>query len=138
MNEITFMCSAKTAYANIGLTPVALADNEVFSPRDLRIIRNEVVANLETILEAGMSIVVSAEPRLQTVFVTDDLISACLTDGRTITVPPAWSWRLSDATPAQRQHFEIIGNGTGIHWPDVDKDVSVQGMLHGVPAKRPH
>ena len=61
-----------------------------------------------------MSIVVSAAPRLQTVSVTDDLISVCLTDGRTITVPLAWSWRLSDATAAQRRHFEIIGNGTRI------------------------
>ena len=56
--------------------------------------------------------------------------------GRTISVPLAWSWRLSDATPEQRQHYELIGDGRGIHWPDVDEDISVAGMLSGVPARR--
>jgi Protein of unknown function (DUF2442) len=83
-----------------------------------------------------MSIVVSAEPRLESVSVTDDVISAQLTDGRTISVPLAWSWRLTEATEAQRQHFQIIGRGTGIHWPDIDEDISIHGMLHGVPARR--
>ena len=54
-----------------------------------------------------------------------------------ISVPLAWSWRLSDATPAQRKRFEIIGGGEGAHWPDVDEDISVHGMLHGVPARQP-
>jgi hypothetical protein len=58
-------------------------------------------------------------------------------DGRVISVPLAWSWRLSDATTVQRQHFEVIGDGQGVHWPDVDEDISVEGMLHGVPARRP-
>jgi len=65
-----------------------------------------------------MTIVVSNDPRILTVEVTDDLITAHLADGRTISVPLAWSWRLSNATPAQRQHFEIIGTGQGVHWPD--------------------
>jgi hypothetical protein len=69
--------------------------------------------------------------------VTDDLITVQLTDGRTISVPLAWSWRLADATPAQRRRFELIGNGQGIHWPDVDEDISVRGMLEGIPARRP-
>ncbi|MBI1742208.1 DUF2442 domain-containing protein [Candidatus Acetothermia bacterium] len=60
------------------------------------------------------------------------------TDGRIISVPLAWSWRLSEATPAQRAHFEIIGDGQGVHWPDVDEDISAKGMLRGVPARRPH
>ena len=84
-----------------------------------------------------MSIVVTSEPLAQSVDVTDDLITARLTDGRTISVPLAWSWRLSDATPAQRRKFELIGNGQGIHWPDVDEDISVRGMLDGIPATRP-
>jgi hypothetical protein len=86
----------------------------------------------------GMSIVISAEPRLETVSVTDDLISAQLTDGRIISVPLAWSWRFSEANPSQRQRFEIIGRGTGIRWPEIDEDISVQGMLHGMPARRSH
>lgn len=77
------------------------------------------------------------DPRVQTVAVSDDEITARLADGRTISMPLAWSWRLSDATPAQRQRYEVIGDGTGIHWPDVDEDISVRGMLEGVPARRP-
>jgi hypothetical protein len=84
-----------------------------------------------------MGIVVTGEPLAKSVEVTDDLITVCLTDGRMISVPLAWSWRLSDATPAQRRRFEIIGNGQGIHWPDVDEDISVRGMLEGIPAQRP-
>jgi Protein of unknown function (DUF2442) len=79
----------------------------------------------------------SSEPRIQHVEVTEDEIVARLTDGRVISVPLAWSWRLSDATPQQRAHFRLIGSGQGIHWPDVDEDISVEGMLHGVPARRP-
>ena len=66
-----------------------------------------------------MSIAVNViEPRLSTIQITEDEIVAHLVDGRTISVPLAWSWRLSEATPEQRQNFEIIGNGQGIHWPD--------------------
>jgi hypothetical protein len=69
--------------------------------------------------------------------VTDTAITAHLADGRRISVPLSWSWRLSDATPDQRARYEIIGDGEGIHWPDVDEDISVRGMLDGVPARRP-
>ncbi len=84
-----------------------------------------------------MTTVASNDPRILTVEVSDDLITAHLADGRTISVPLAWSWRLSDATPEQRQHFEIIGTGQGVHWPDIDEDISVIGMLTGTPAPRP-
>ena len=79
----------------------------------------------------------SNDPRIQTVRVTDDEIIAHLADGRVINVPLAWSWRLSEATPKQRANFRLIGSGQGVHWPDVDEDISVEGMLHGVPAHRP-
>jgi hypothetical protein len=69
--------------------------------------------------------------------VTDTAITALLADGRRISVPLSWSWRLSDATPDQRARYEIIGDGEGMHWPDVDEDISVRGMLDGVPARRP-
>jgi hypothetical protein len=85
----------------------------------------------------GMSIATGVEARIQNVSVTEDTISAHLMDGRTITVPIAWSWRLSDATPEQRSRFEILGSGSGIRWPDIDEDISVEGMLHGIPARRP-
>ena len=84
-----------------------------------------------------MSIAVNAESRIKDVWITEDSIGARLVDGRTITVPLAWSWRLSEASPEQRTTFEIIGSGSGIRWPDIDEDISVEGMLHGIPARRP-
>ena len=84
-----------------------------------------------------MNIVVNSEPLIVDVEVTDELITAHLADGRTISVPLVWSWRLSNATPEQRQRFEIIGTGQGIHWPDVDEDISAIGMLTGTPARPP-
>jgi len=84
-----------------------------------------------------MSIAVNADARVKTVTVTDDLITFHLVDGRVISVPLVWSWRLSDATPAQRNNYEIIGDGQGVHWPDVDEDLSVEGIFNGVPARRP-
>jgi hypothetical protein len=84
-----------------------------------------------------MNTVASSDPRIQKVRVTDDEIIAHLVDGRVISVPLAWSWRLSEATPAQRANFRLIGTGQGVHWPSIDEDLSVEGMLHGVPARRP-
>lgn len=84
-----------------------------------------------------MSIATRVEPRIKEVWVTEDTITANLVDGRTISVPLAWSWRLLDATPEQRAHFEVIGDGQGVHWPDIDEDISAEGMLSGVPARRP-
>jgi hypothetical protein len=84
-----------------------------------------------------MNTAASTEPRIQHVRVTDDEIIARLADGRVISVPLAWSWRLSEATPQERAHFRLIGSGQGVHWPDVDEDISVEGMLHGIPARRP-
>jgi hypothetical protein len=73
---------------------------------------------------------------IKDVAVTDETITARLVDGRVISVPLAWSWRLSDATPAQRANWELIGDGRGVHWPDIDEDISAAGMLAGVPARR--
>lgn len=77
------------------------------------------------------------EVRIKDITVTEDTITAQLVDGRTISIPLAWSWRLSDATPRQRANWEIIGDGHGVHWPDVDEDISAEGMLYGIPAPRP-
>lgn len=84
-----------------------------------------------------MSIAAQNEPRISSVDVTDEEIVATLVDGRRISVPLAWSWRLSDATAEQRNHYELIGSGEGVHWPDIDEDLSAKGMLSGQPAKRP-
>ncbi len=84
-----------------------------------------------------MTTAVSVESRITRVEVTDETITARLIDGRVISVPLAWSWRLSDATPAQRANWELIGDGHGVHWPEIDEDISADGMLRGVPAHRP-
>src|SRR2546421_1968815 len=84
-----------------------------------------------------MSTAVSVENRIDHVEVTDETITAHLVDGRVISVPLAWSWRLSEATPAQRSNWKLIGDGHGVHWPDIDEDLSAEGMLNGVPARRP-
>lgn len=84
-----------------------------------------------------MTIATLTEPRIVSIDVTGQAIVAHLADGRTVGVPLEWSWRLKDATPEQRTRWEIIGGGQGVHWPDIDEDISVDGMLRGVPAKRP-
>ena len=81
-----------------------------------------------------MTTSVNSNPRIMTIEVTDDLTIAHLADGRTISVPLVWSWRLSNATVEQRQNFEIIGTGQGVRWPDIDEDISALGMLAGTPA----
>jgi len=84
-----------------------------------------------------MNIAASSEPRIVRLEITEDTIVAQLADGRTVSVPLAWSWRLANATPAQRSHFEIMGTGEGVHWPDIDEDISARGMLQGIPAYPP-
>src|SRR5437667_8210383 len=84
-----------------------------------------------------MSTAVSVESRIDHVDVTDESITAYLVDGRVISVPLAWSWRLCEATSAQRANWRLIGDGHGIHWPDIDEDISAEGMLNGVSARRP-
>ena len=78
-----------------------------------------------------------SEARIKDITVTKDTITARLVDGRTISVPLAWSWRLAEATPEQRANWGIIGDGHGVRWPDIDEDISAEGMLHGIPAPRP-
>ena len=74
--------------------------------------------------------------RVVDVHFDDDTMSVDLADGRTITVPLAWYPRLLDATAAQREKWEVCGGGFGIHWPEVDEDLSTQGLLAGAPAPR--
>ncbi|HKQ48371.1 MAG TPA: DUF2442 domain-containing protein [Phycisphaerae bacterium] len=64
----------------------------------------------------------------------DDTLSVDLADGRTITVPLVWYPRLLHASPAQRAKWQISGGGYGIHWPEVDEDLSTEGLLWGAPA----
>lgn len=76
----------------------------------------------------------TADIRVRDVSLTDHELSVGLMDGRTIIVPLAWYPRLANATPEQRARWELAGAGYGIHWPDVDEDLSTEGLLRGCPA----
>jgi len=78
----------------------------------------------------------AADERLRDVRFTEDTMSVDLMDGRTITVPLAWYPRLFHAAPEQRKNWEVCGGGYGIHWPDIDEDLSTEGLLRGAPAPR--
>ena len=79
------------------------------------------------------------DTRIRDVTVTEDELTVALMDGRRISAPLAWYPRLAEATPDQRAHFEIAGGGWGIHWPDLDEDLSTDGLLRGAgaPMRRP-
>lgn len=69
--------------------------------------------------------------RVETVTITGDAISVELSDGRSISAPLAWYPRLMHGTPEERSNWRLVGQGTGIHWPALDEDVSVQNLLAG-------
>jgi len=72
--------------------------------------------------------------RVKDVRFTEDTMSVDLLDGRTIVVPLAWYPKLLDASPEDRQNWKLSGAGFGIHWPDIDEDLSTEGLLRGAPA----
>jgi hypothetical protein len=81
------------------------------------------------------TLVLDAEVALaQSVVVTDDGIVVELSDGRTLTVPLAWYPRLQQGTPEERNNCRLIGHGDGVHWPDLDEDISVAGLVAGRPS----
>ncbi|MBI4401393.1 MAG: DUF2442 domain-containing protein [Nitrospirae bacterium] len=73
-------------------------------------------------------------PRAEAVTVTKDTLVVELSDGRTISVPLAWFPRLLHATLDERNNWRLIGKGHGIHWEDLDEDISVEGLLAGKPS----
>ena len=73
-------------------------------------------------------------PNAERVIVTEDTLSVDLSDGRTISVPLAWFPRLLQSTPEERNNWRLIGRGRGIHWEDIDEDISVEGLLAGRPS----
>ena len=77
------------------------------------------------------SLALQIEPLAHSVQCTDDDLIVVLDDGRTLTVPLAWFPRLVAASPSDRARYELLGHGEGIHWPSVDEDISVIGLLAG-------
>ena len=72
---------------------------------------------------------IKVEPLAVEATVTNDVLRVVLADGRELAVPLAWFPRLRDATPDQRMRWELIGGGIGIHWPEIDEDISVESLL---------
>jgi hypothetical protein len=83
------------------------------------------------------TLVVETEPRATEVFVTEDELIVRLVDGRTVSAPLVWFTRLLNAAPEQRRNWELLGDGEIIHWPEIDEDLSVAGLLRGTPLPRP-
>lgn len=73
-------------------------------------------------------------PTAESVSVSDDTLSVDLTDGRSISVPIEWFPRLVHATSQEREKWRLIGNGQGIHWDQIDEDISIEGLLAGRPS----
>ena len=82
-------------------------------------------------MNTSTSPIETIEARAQRLTVTGDALVVDLLDGRTITVPLAWYPRLAHGSDTERAHWRFIGEGEGIHWPDLDEDISVEGLLAG-------
>ena len=82
----------------------------------------------------GISAVEIEVPYAEGITVTEDTLSVDLSDGRTISVPLTWFPRLLYARPEERNNWRLIGKGHGIHWEDIDEDISVEGLLAGKPS----
>jgi hypothetical protein len=73
----------------------------------------------------------TADVKANNVVITDDRLTVALTDGRSISAPLAWYPRLLHGTPEERKNWRLIGDAEGIHWPDLDEDISIQNLLFG-------
>ncbi len=80
------------------------------------------------------TLAVKADERVKAVRISADSLVVDLMDGRTISVPLAWYPRLADAEPGSLRNWTIAGAGYGIHWPDLDEDLSTEGLLRGAPS----
>lgn len=82
-------------------------------------------------MSTSQSLTEIAEARAQRVTVTEETLVVELVDGRTIIVPVTWYPRLAHGSQAERGNWRLIGEGEGIHWPDLDEDISIEGLLAG-------
>jgi hypothetical protein len=77
-----------------------------------------------------------ADTRIKGIRIDEERLTVDLMDGRTVSAPLAWYPRLLEANAAQRSHWQIAGGGYGIHWPDIDEDLSTEGLLAGAAAPK--
>ena len=121
--------------AKFWLDPVGLGRYLGFSAHELKQVEALIRTNEQLLLEACVAI---SEPRagerIVDVKFDENTLSARLADGRIISVPLVWFPRLLHATPEQREKWVLSGAGYGIHWPDLDEDLSSEGLLRGAPA----
>ena len=82
------------------------------------------------------TLAIRADERVRNVYFTEDTISVDIMDGRTITVPLVWYPKLLAASPEQLEKWQVAGGGYGIHWEEIDEDLSTEGLLRGAPAPR--
>ncbi|MCH7615951.1 MAG: DUF2442 domain-containing protein [Nitrospinae bacterium] len=76
----------------------------------------------------------ASELKAQQVVVSDEALTVDLIDGRTLSVPLGWYPRLTHASPQERDNWRFIGGGEGIHWPDLDEDISIENLWSGKPS----
>jgi hypothetical protein len=120
--------------AKFWLRSVSLAQNIGFPAKELRKLQSMVIEHQTQLLEAWYEYF--GDERVKNVSFTEDTISVDLMDGRTIVVPLVWYPRLLNGTSEQLAKWEVCGGGYGIHWEDLDEDLSTEGMLRGAPAPR--
>ncbi len=95
-----------------------------------RVHRHRIAKLLSNLHIKGMSIsVIMVDPAATDVFCTDDTLQVTLSDGRIISVPLTWPPRLCSVTPTQRKNWRLIAGGVGIHWEEIDEDISVRSLL---------
>ena len=85
-------------------------------------------------MNGTVTVLTMAPPRAVNVVATDDTLTVDLEDGRSISVPISWYPRLAYGTSSERANCVVSGAGYGIHWPDLDEDLSVEGLLLGKPS----
>lgn len=123
--------------AKFWLDPAGLVRNFGFTAHEVNTIQSLVETTGKSCWRLGMGILaVAADERVADVSFDQDALSVRLKDGRTISVPLAWYPRLFHATAEQRRNWKIAGGGYGIHWPEIDEDISTEGLLRGAPAPR--
>ncbi len=121
--------------AKFWLDPVRLQSSGGFSRNEIIHIQR-VVGEYQIQLRLGMhtSTIEIRVPAAENITVTEDTLSVDLSDGRTISVPLAWYPRLTYASQSEQNNWRLIGKGYGIHWEELDEDISIEGLLAGKPS----
>jgi hypothetical protein len=137
MNRLIFMWIEIIFPQSFGLSRLAWLVTSVFVRMNCGAYRSLWLNISQKYWRRGMGILaLAADERVSGVEVSEDTLTVALMDGRSISVPLAWYPRLFNATQAERQNWQLAGGGYGIHWPDVDEDLSTEGLLRGAPAPR--